>query len=146
MTAIGAQAWSRRTFTLALLATVGCGSLLGSAASITAGEHADPGFETITNDQLAQMLGSKDFTLVNVHIPYEGEIAPTDAFIPFDQILDSLGMLPTDVTAPIVLYCKSGRMSEIAANALVDFGYTRISHLQGGMIDWENAGYPLTRN
>ncbi|MBE0577939.1 rhodanese-like domain-containing protein [Devosia sp.] len=146
MTATGADAWSRRTFVLALLASVGCGSPLWSVARATAAEEADPAFETIMSDQLAQMLSRKDVVLVNVHIPYEGEIAPTDAFIPFDQIGEYLGVLPADRTASIVLYCKSGRMSEIAANALVDFGYTGVSHLEGGMIEWENAGYAVIHN
>jgi rhodanese-related sulfurtransferase len=82
---------------------------------------------------------------VNVHIPYEGEIAPTDAFIPFDQIGDHLDALPADKAAAIVLYCKSGRMSEIAANALVNLGYTGVSHLEGGMIEWQNAGHTVAR-
>ena len=80
--------------------------------------------------------------MVNVHIPYEGEIQNTDLFLPYDQIEESLDKLP-DKDSPIVLYCRSGRMSTIAAEALVALGYTRVFELNGGMVAWEQAGLPL---
>ena len=38
---------------------------------------------------------------------------------------------------------RSGRMSAIAAEALVGFGYTNVWDLKGGMIAWKEAGYPI---
>ena len=108
-----------------------------------AAERVNAGFQTITSEQLSQRMTSKDFVLVNVHIPYEGEIRGTDAFIPYDRIAQNLDKLPRDKTARIVLYCRSGRMSEIAAAQLSELGYTQVSHLSGGMIAWKNAGYDL---
>lgn len=118
--------------------------ILGGTGAI-AGEKAVTAFKTITSEELAGMLLRKDFPLVNVHIPYEGEIAQTDAFIPFDQISDHLDQLPADKAAPIVLYCRSGRMSEIAAGELAALGYSNVSHLGGGMIGWEQSGYAVLR-
>ena len=60
--------------------------------------------------------------LVNVHIPYEGEIEGTDLFIPYDQTGQRLSDLPPDPGGKIVLYCRSGRMSATAAGALVSTG------------------------
>ena len=34
-------------------------------------------------------------------------------------------------------------MSGIAADTLVRLGYTNVSHLEGGMVAWKKAGYPL---
>lgn len=98
-------------------------------------------FIVLTSAQLTGMLEKKDFFFVNVHIPYEGEIISTDAFIPYDTIGDELEKLPSDKNAKIVLYCKSGRMSEIAARELTRLGYTQVSHLAGGMNDWGKAIY-----
>jgi rhodanese-related sulfurtransferase len=43
-------------------------------------------------------------------------------------------MLP-DKEALILVYCRSGRRSKIAAEALVELGYTNVKEF-GGIIDW----------
>jgi rhodanese-related sulfurtransferase len=101
------------------------------------------GFTRITPAELHTMLQSKDFPLINVHIPYEGEIEGTDDFIPYDHIAHELGRLPADKSAMVVLYCQSGRMSTDAARALVRLGYTNVWELGGGMDEWRKSGLPL---
>ncbi|MBI2113534.1 MAG: rhodanese-like domain-containing protein [candidate division NC10 bacterium] len=100
-------------------------------------------FANVTAPALKKMLEKKDFFFANVHVPYEGEIAKTDAFIPFDQVEKQLHLLPTRKDAKIVLYCMSDRMSTIASETLVRLGYTNIWNLQGGMVEWRKQGYPL---
>ena len=100
------------------------------------------GFVDISAEQLAKMLEQKNFTLINVHIPYEGELPNTDLMIPFDQIKDHQAELPAK-DAPIVLYCRSGSMSTQAAKDLVALGYTNVFELDGGFSSWQSAGYPM---
>ena len=54
--------------------------------------------------ELKAMLEGKDFLFVNVHIPYEGEIGRTDAFIPYDKVEQQRHLLPAKKDAKIVLY------------------------------------------
>jgi rhodanese-related sulfurtransferase len=100
-------------------------------------------FTDITPQELQMMLQSKDFFFVNVHIPYEGEIDHTDAFIPFDEAEARIGEFPQAQDAKIVLYCRSGSMSAIAARVLVKAGYSNVYNLDGGFRAWVSAGYTL---
>lgn len=90
----------------------------------------------------AAVLANPDMPVINVHIPYDDHIEGTDAFIPFDSILESPD-LPTDKTAPIALYCRSGNMSAEASTVLTDAGYTNVIDLDGGMNAWEASGNQL---
>lgn len=103
-------------------------------------------YRNVTAPELNTMLAQgKDFTFINVHIPFAGNIAGTDKSIPYDEIEQNLSQLPADKSAKIVLYCRSGRMSDIAARALVKLGYTNLWNLDGGMEAWQQAGYEIQK-
>jgi len=111
--------------------------VVGKQVSVDKGSYTD-----LNVAELQTMLAEKDFALVNVHIPFEGNIASTDLSIPYDQIAQNLDKLP-DKSAKIVLYCRSGRMSAIAAETLVNLGYTNVWNLSGGMVAWEQVGLTI---
>ena len=104
-------------------------------------------YTNINAGQLNELLKNKDFVFVNVHIPFAGDIPNTDLSIPFDQIGEPqyLSQLPLDKNSMIVLYCRSGRMSQIASEELVALGYTNVWNFKNGMVEWEQAGYSLDR-
>ncbi len=102
------------------------------------------GVKEISVTQLHQMIEDKDFILVNVHIPYEGEIPQTDNFIPYNKIGEHLNEFP-DKNKKIVLYCRSDNMSTIAAETLTKAGYSNLYNLKGGMKAWKAAGYQLIK-
>ena len=147
---ISRHAWSAVLVGLLILLTgTVTGQAAGGGAETATIRRVEVGggaaYTDVNPAGLAGMLRAKAFPLVNVHIPYEGEIEGTDLFIPFDQVEANLGKLPSDRGARIVLYCRSGSMSATAARALAKRGYTDVWNLDGGMLAWEHAGYPLRR-
>jgi rhodanese-related sulfurtransferase len=97
----------------------------------------------IEPQELQTLLADKKFSLINVHVPYEGEIEKTDALIPYNKVDKIVEKLPSDKAAMVVLYCRSGRMSRESTEALVTLGYTNVWNLDRGMIGWKEAGFPI---
>ena len=97
---------------------------------------------TAYRDALAADAGA---FVVNVHTPYEGEIARTSAFLAFDRIREGAVDLPADKSAPLYIYCRSGRMSAEALPALQALGYTNVVDLKGGMNAWRDAGLEIVQ-
>lgn len=155
---------------VAALALYGCGGAGTDAGSDSAGD--DPGaghtasgteqavaeeirgervraqggsYTRVEPAELRRALADEDLTLVNTHIPYEGELPRTDLFVPFDEVGRSLDRLPGDKDAAVVVYCRTGPMSQEAAETLVSRGYTNVVDLGGGMAAWKRAGFPLLR-
>jgi rhodanese-related sulfurtransferase len=50
-----------------------------------------------------------------------------------------------DTDAEIVLYCGGGFRSALAADNLQKMGYTKVFSMDGGIRDWRQKGYPLTK-
>lgn len=95
--------------------------------------------------EFERVIADGDSVIINVHVPYEGEIAGTDLSIPFDQIEAQSGRLPSARDTPIAIYCRSDRMSTVAAQSLSYLGYDNIVELDGGMRAWEQSGRALIR-
>ena len=129
----------------ASLSLVSCGSPHNApaetpttSASASAAHH-----RLVGPDEFASAVAESDRVTINVHVPYEGDIAGTDQSIPYDQISDQADRLPRDRGAALAIYCRSGPMSATAAEALISLGYTDVVELEGGMKAWQASGRPL---
>jgi rhodanese-related sulfurtransferase len=80
--------------------------------------------------------------VINVHVPYAGELERTDLFMPFDQI--DVALLPENRNSPLLIYCESGSMSAQAATTLTSLGFTNVVELNGGMQAWRASGRSVT--
>lgn len=92
---------------------------------------------------MATRIASGDIVLVDVRTPEEfaeGHIEgavnlPLDTFDP--------AAVPHGDGKEAVLYCRSGRRSEIAAETLSAATGKPATHLDGGIVAWEAAGQPV---
>ena len=102
----------------------------------------DPASRLLEPARFAAEIAKPRVVTVNVHVPDEGSIPGTDLAIPYDRIEARRAELPPGST-PLAIYCRSGRMSAIAARTLAALGYARISELAGGMEAWQESGRRL---
>ena len=128
-----------------LVACSGGGDAAAPAAGSPEPAADEAGYSIIDPAGLKQLMSDEDVYLVNVHVPYEGELPDTDAFIPYTEIAERVGELPFDERT-VVIYCRSGSMSTEAANAMVAAGAPHFYELGGGWYTWQDAGLPFEVN
>lgn len=95
-------------------------------------------YVNITPQQAKEMMDSqKDYIILDTRTQeeYDTEHIPGAILIPYDEILEKAEMVLTDKDQLILVYCRSGRRSKLAAEDLAKLGYTNIKEF-GGIIDW----------
>ena len=92
-------------------------------------------------EEFEKVIQNESVFLLNVHTPYSGKINGTDEIIEDWENMDKyMEKLPMDVSVPIAVYCRSGKMSADASKQLLEMGYQNIYELDGGMTAWEESG------
>jgi rhodanese-related sulfurtransferase len=69
---------------------------------------------------------------------------PAVRWVPFDDVERIARLIPAN--APIVLICRTGDRSALAAKRLESLGMTFVAAMTGGMVAWRNAGFSTTRD
>lgn len=68
---------------------------------------------------------------------------PGAIHIPKDTLKEVIKRTVPEETQPIYLHCRGGVRSLHAANCLFEMGYQEVYSVDGGIIEWMNAGYPV---
>ena len=100
-------------------------------------------------------LSAKEFaeksssgTILDVRTPGEVAQGKIEGAIVIDfyqpDFLDQVGKISKD--EEIYLYCAVGARSEEAARMLIQQGYSKVYHLQGGIQAWYQNGFPISQN
>ena len=95
----------------------------------------------------APSLREKGFVLVDVRTIEEhdrGAIPGTDLNIDYREIGKRHRELGAGLEDHIVVYCQSGKRSNVAADTLSDLGYKNVYNIRGSMNAWLQAGYPVS--
>jgi|GEM_PF-1629862 len=118
----------------------------GGDATTDAGCTGWTTLQRLSPAQASDLIATADPVVINVHIPYEGDIPGTDVDIPYNNVDAIEAYLNYDHCADTLLVCLSGGMSQSAGNELVKRGYLRVRDINGGMNAWVAAGYPLLKD
>lgn len=119
------------------LALTGCKTSVKQPDTVSE-KKSDTVSEKITPEQAKEMMDqNKEVIILDVRTEEEfnsGHI-PGAILIPDTEIGSKAEELLTDKGATLLVYCRSGRRSALAAKALQELGYQYIYDF-GGIIDW----------
>lgn len=100
--------------------------------------QTEPAYMNITPEEAKKIMDSQSgYVILDVREQDEFEEShiPGAILIPHGQIKELAPSMLLDKDQLILVYCRSGRRSKIAAEALEDMGYTNIKEF-GGINDW----------
>ena len=98
-------------------------------------------YVNITAEEAKQIMDAEEgYIILDVRTQeeYDQGHIPGAIVISHEEIAEKAEEVLTDKDQLILVYCRSGRRSKIAAEALVELGYTNIKEF-GGIIDWPYA-------
>lgn len=107
-------------------------------------------YEIAPGHVVQKIQGNESFVLLDVRTPEEYEEIHIEGarLLPVDQIsaesLADIGLGENAKDQEIVIYCRSGARSKIAYDLMTSLGYTNLKSVAGGMIHWQEDGYPFT--
>ena len=104
-------------------------------------------FENTDVQGFAELIADTNVVVLDVRTAAEFAEGHIQRAILIDQgqrdfVEKAKAALPTDKT--IAVYCRSGRRSASAAGRLADVGYKCVN-LKGGIIAWQEANMPVTK-
>ena len=92
----------------------------------------------ITAEEAKKLMDSEEGCIildVRTREEYDQGHIPGAVLIPNTEIEAKAADLLPDKDQLILVYCRSGRRSKLAAQSLADLGYTNIREF-GGILDW----------
>jgi len=89
------------------------------------------------NTENLAILDVRDTTEFNLGHLYDSFL------IPLNDLEIRIGELEDYKTSEIIIYCKSGYRSQQASEILVEYGFTQVYNMLGGILAWIDADYPI---
>ena len=112
--------------------------MLLTACGQTKENDQEAAYMNITAEEAKAIMDSEDGYIIldaRTQEEYDQGHIPGAIVISHEEIAEKAEEVLTDKDQLILVYCRSGRRSKIAAEALVELGYTNIKEF-GGIIDW----------
>ena len=116
-------------FLLTAMLLTGCGQTNQAQEAV---------YMNITAEEAKQIMDSEEGYIIldtRTQAEYDEGHIPGAIVIPHDEITDRAEEELPHKDQLLLVYCRSGRRSKLAAEVLVKLGYTNIKEF-GGIIDW----------
>ena len=112
--------------------------LLLTACGQTTENKQEAVYMNITAQEAKEIMDTQTGYIIldtRTHEEYDTGHIPGAIVLPYDEVLEKAEGILKDKDQLILVYCRSGRRSKLAAEDLVKLGYTNIREF-GGIIDW----------
>ena len=112
--------------------------MLLTACAHTKENDQEAAYMNITAEEAKAIMDSEEGYIIldaRTQEEYDQGHIPGAIVISHEEIAEKAEDVLTDKDQLILVYCRSGRRSKIAAEALAELGYTNIREF-GGIIDW----------
>ena len=127
-----------KRFSVILILIITCTAILYGCTP--GGENKmENSYEHITPAEAKAIMDERDnYVILDVRTQEEFDEAHIDGaiLIPDYEIAAKAESILKDKNQLILVYCRSGRRSKLAASELVTLGYTNVKEF-GGIIDWQ---------
>jgi rhodanese-related sulfurtransferase len=97
----------------------------------------------VTSPELQHLLATRNTVLIDVRSETEfaEEHIPGALLFPLDRLTSAQ---VASYQERCIFYCRSGNRSHQAGEKLLQAGWIKVNHLQGGIQAWKELGYPTT--
>jgi len=101
--------------------------------------------EEITPAEASIEIDEGGIALVDTREPHEYAEAHLEdgRLVPPGLLADEIGDVVPDKSQRVLLYCRSGNRSAIAAAQMQELGYTDVASVAGGILEWQEQGLPV---
>jgi glyoxylase-like metal-dependent hydrolase (beta-lactamase superfamily II)/rhodanese-related sulfurtransferase len=119
----------------------------GQPAVASAFGQSKVAVQSVSAEQLAEVLGAPGIHLLDVRTPEEFNALRISGSVnvPLDTLEPGALLASMDANDPVYVVCQTGMRSQFAAAELRAAGFSRVVHVDGGTNAWTVAGLPVAR-
>lgn len=141
--------WISLAALVLLLTLAACGGSAAPAAPVADAPASEVSLEELPQNidvhTAYEIQNDPDVFMLDVReqVEYDEKHIPGITLMPMNSIPNRLDEIPTDKT--VVVTCRTGNRSGQVTDFLRANGFDNAHNMSGGIVDWENAGYPVER-
>ena len=114
---------------------------------IRAQQYAATGYREVSAKEAADFIANVDPLILDVRTSREFTSGHLEGatLLPVQVFQYKVSELTERRNDPILVYCRTGNRSTVAAKVLVDKGFTNVVNLRRGIVEWNRAQLPVVK-